>query len=317
MQNRIGPGTTAAGQSAGATGVAVEGAPALPPRISWGAVIAGGLVAVAIGAMLNILGLAVGVSTVDATMPGETPSASSFGIAAGIWLLVANLIGLAVGGYIAARLSGTSDDTDGVLHGLSVWAIAYLISAVLLGNVIAGTASTAFQGVSTLVGGAARGAGAAIGQTAQSVAGEAGLDPQRLVERAQTALRGAGGDPAQMTSEQRNAEIARILTSAATTPGGLPQDQRDRLTQLVAAEYGISPDEARTRLQQAERQLGETAREVERTARQAADAAATGTAVAAYWIFAAMLLGAAAAVIGARIGTRSALRLAALRQATA
>ena len=53
---------------------------------------------------------------------GSTPGASSFGIGAGIWLLVANLIGLAVGGYVAARLSGTADSTDSVLHGLSVWA---------------------------------------------------------------------------------------------------------------------------------------------------------------------------------------------------
>src|SRR4051812_37748774 len=110
-----------ASSASGATyGSAVpEGAPALPPRISWGAVLAGGVVAVAVGTMLNILGVAIGASTVDATA-SATPGASSFGIGAGIWLLVANLIGLAVGGYVAARLSGTADATDSVLHGLSV-----------------------------------------------------------------------------------------------------------------------------------------------------------------------------------------------------
>ncbi|MBW8269350.1 hypothetical protein [Caldovatus aquaticus] len=188
MPDRTGTGTTTAGQGAGTLAVAVpEGTPALPPRISWGAVFAGGVVAVAVGAMLNVLGLAIGGSTVDATTPGETPSASSFGIAAGLWPPVANLVGLGAGGYVAARLSGTSDDTDGILHGLSAWAVGYLIPAVLLGNVIAGTASTAFQGVSAMVGGAAR---------------------------------GAGGDPAQMTSEQRNAEIARIPTRGAAPRSG-------------------------------------------------------------------------------------------------
>ncbi len=318
MQNRFGAGTSAAGMGTATTEVAVpEGAPALPSRISWGAVFAGGIVAVTVGMMLNVLGLAVGISTVDATMPGETPSAASFGIGAGIWLLVANLIGLLVGGYVAARLSGTADDTDGLLHGLSVWAIAYLISAVLLGNIIAGTASTAVQGVSSVLGGAARGAGAAVGQTAQAVAGQTNLDPQQIVERAQAALRGTGGDPAQMTSEQRNAEIAQILMREATTPGPLPQDQRDRLVQLVAAEYGISPEEAQNRIQQVERQVAAATGQVEQTAREAADAAATGTAVAAYWIFAAMLLGAAAAVVGARIGTRNVRWVIARRQATA
>lgn len=80
----------------------------LPPRISWGAVIAGGVVAVAVGSMLSILSGAVGASAVDATN-GETPGVDSFGIAAGAWLLVANPIGLLAGGYVAARLSGSAD----------------------------------------------------------------------------------------------------------------------------------------------------------------------------------------------------------------
>ena len=56
-----------------------EGAPALPLRISWGAVLAGGIVAAAIAATLNILGAAVGVTTVDA-VGRATPGASSLGI---------------------------------------------------------------------------------------------------------------------------------------------------------------------------------------------------------------------------------------------
>ncbi len=303
MQTRTPDAAMTAGMATAGTAAVPEGAPALPPQISWGAVFAGGIVAITIGAMLNILGLAVGVSTVDATVPGGTPSASTFGVVGGIWMLVANLIGLAVGGYVGAWLSGTSDDTDGMLHGLSVWAIAFLISAVLLGNVIAGATSTAFQGVSTMVSGAARGAG----QAAQAAASQ--VDPQQVVERAEAALRGgAGRDPAQMTSEQRNAEIAAILTRSVTQPGPLPQDQRDRLTQLTAAEYNITPAEAQTRLQQVEQQASQTAR-------QAADTAATATAVAAYWIFATMLLGAAVAVLGARLGTRGVVRVAARRYA--
>src|SRR5215207_8574432 len=65
-----------------------EGAPALPSRVSWGAIIAGAVVAVTIGIMLNVLGAAIGVSTVDA-VEGDTPAASTFGIGAAIWLLVA------------------------------------------------------------------------------------------------------------------------------------------------------------------------------------------------------------------------------------
>ncbi|MFC7542347.1 hypothetical protein ACFQU2_26665 [Siccirubricoccus deserti] len=107
-----------------------------------------------------------------------------------------------------------------------------------------------------------------------------------------------------MTSDQRNAEIAQLLTRRVTD-GNLAQADRDRLGQLVAAEYNIAPDEAQRRLQQVEQQATQTAQEAERQARSAADAAATAGAVAAYWAFAALLLGAAAAVLGARVGTRN------------
>lgn len=282
---------------------APEGAPALPPRISWGAVFAGGIVAVAVGAMLNILGLAIGATTIDPITPGETPSAATLGIAGGIWLLVANLIGLAVGGYVAARLSGTADDTDGVLHGLSVWAVGFLLSAVLLGNIIAGTASTAFGGISSMIGGAAQGAGQAVSAAAPAVAGA--VSPQAIAERLNSALQ-TGGDPAAMTSDQRRAEMTRIVTERVTG-GGFQGGARDRLTQLVAAEYNLSPQEAGQRITQLETQAQQTATEAAQRARAAADTAANAAATSAYWIFAAMLLGAVAAVLGARTGTRRAV----------
>lgn len=280
----------------------------LPSRISWGAVFAGGVVAVAVGTMLNVLGLAIGATAVDATT-GDTPGASTFGITAGVWLLVANTIGLLAGGYVAARLSGSGDSTDSVLHGLSVWAIGFLLSAVLLGNVVAGTANTAFQGASAILGGAAQGVGSAAGGAASAASGPLNqavqqVDPRQLVERAQSALRSGGGDPAQMNSDQRNAEIAQILTRRVTD-GNLPQDARDRLNRLVAAEYGIAPEEAQRRVQQVEQQATQTLQQAEQRAREAADATATAGAVGAYWVFAAMLLGAVAAVLGARVGTRT------------
>ncbi|WP_270935111.1 hypothetical protein [Falsiroseomonas oryzae] len=281
-----------------------EGAPALPPRISWGAVLAGGVVAVAVGAMLNVLGLAIGATTVDPAIPGESPSGSLLGMVGGIWLLVANLIGLGIGGWVAARLSGTADDTDGVLHGLSVWAIGYLLSAVLLGNIVAGTANTAFRGASAMIGGTVQGAGQAIGQAAQAVAPQVAgnLDPEALVERLQSGL-ATGGDAAAMSSDQRRAEMTQIL-GQRVRQGGFLGNQRERLSQLVAAEYGVPAEEANNRIGQLETQARDLAREAETRARQAGEAAAEAAAVGAYWIFAAMILGAVAAVLGARIGTR-------------
>ena len=272
------------------------GAPGLPSRISWGAILAGAVVAVAIGLMLNILGVAVGATAIDA-VEGGTPSGAAFGIGGGLWLLVANLLGLAVGGYAAARLSGTADRTDATLHGVGVWAIGFLLSAVLLGNLAAGAASTAAGAASSVLGGAARSAGSAVSTVAEQA------NPQAIADRVRAALSGPS-EPARMTTEQRAAEIGDILSRRVAQQGAFTDADRQRLAALVAAEAGISQEEAEGRVRAYDAEAQRLAREAEERARRAADAAATGAATAAFAVFAALLLGAVVAIIGARAGAR-------------
>jgi hypothetical protein len=210
-----------------------EGGPALPSRVSWGAVVAGGVIAAAIAATLNILGAAIGATTIDA-VGRTTPDAGSLGIGAIAWLVVANTIALAVGGYTAARLSGSADSTDGLLHGLAVWAVAFLVSATLLGNLAASAVSTAVTATSSVTGNAASGIGSAV----SAVAGQA--SPEALLQRAQDTLRGTGNAPATMTTEQRGAEIAALLARRAAN-GTFTGEERTRLNALVAADTPTSP----------------------------------------------------------------------------
>ncbi len=299
MQSRSPTASHAAGAAAvpgaAATVAAPEGAPSLPPRASWGAIASGAIIALAIGLMLNTLGVAVGATAVDA-VGRDTPSASTLGIGAGIWLVVSNLIGLAAGGYVAARLSGTADDTDAVLHGLGAWAVTFLVSAVLLGNVVSGAASTISSAVSGVAGGAARGAGSAVANQA---------NPQALIDRARMALTGPS-EPARMTTEQRGAEITGLIGRRVAN-GSLADADRQRLNALVAAEAGIPQQEAAQRVQAYEAEAQRLAAETEQRARRAADAAATGAATTGFLVFAALLLGAVAAAFGARAGARNLL----------
>jgi hypothetical protein len=296
--------TRIAAAEPGLTGIATPDSAVAPPsRVSWGAVLAGGVVAIAVGAMVNLLGLAVGATTLDPATPGESPSASTFALMGGIWLLLANLIGLAVGGWVAARLSGSTDDTDGVLHGLSVWAAGFLISVVVLGNVIAGTAATAGRTAGDAIGGAMGGVWQVAGQVTEAAAPQLrGLDPQALAERLQAALN-SGGDPAAMSPDQRRAEMARLVTDRIGQ-GSFQGGQRDRLAALLAAETGVPAEQANARIAELEEQARQAAAAAETRAREAAEAAADATATGAYWFFGAMLLGAVAAVLGARLGTR-------------
>lgn len=281
--------------------------PSLRRRVSWGAIFAGAIVAVVVSMTLNMLGVAIGASTVNLAQ-GSTPSAASFGIGTGIWLLLSNLIALAIGAYVAAHLSGVTERADAALHGLSVWALATLIAAVLLGSVAGGVVSALGSGVASIVGGTASGIGSLAGgaggiaarttspSTLQSTA-------QQLVDRARSALTSPRGDPAQMTSDQRKAEIARLIGQGIRN-GTLSPPDSDRLAALVAAETGTTPDQAKARIQQMESQAKEEIRQAEAKAQQAADAAAHATSVAAFSIFGSLLLGAIVAVLAASAGAR-------------
>jgi hypothetical protein len=110
--------------------------------VSWPAVIAGAVVAVAVGAMLNLLGVALGAGAFN-PYDLDGGDAHGFAAAAGIWAVIANSIALFVGGAVASRAAKYADHHKGALHGLSVWAVAFLI-AILIAS---GTAAVNTAGI--------------------------------------------------------------------------------------------------------------------------------------------------------------------------
>lgn len=115
--------------------------------ISWPAVIAGSIVAIAVGAMLNLLGVALGAASLN-PYDLHGGDAEGFTAAAGMWMAVANAAALFVGGAVASRAAKYADHHRGALHGLSVWALAFLIAILIAGASVTG-------GVTALLGGEA------------------------------------------------------------------------------------------------------------------------------------------------------------------
>lgn len=116
--------------------------------VSWPAVIAGAMVAVAVGAMLNLLGVALGASAYN-PYDFDGGDASGFTAAAGMWMAFANAIALFIGGAVATRAAKYADHHRGALHGLAVWALAFLLAITIASAAGAG-------GAAALVGGDAR-----------------------------------------------------------------------------------------------------------------------------------------------------------------
>jgi hypothetical protein len=102
-------------------------------RLSWGAVLAGIIVALAAHIVLNLLGVGIGI----AGAPRGT-SAEWFGAGFATWWAVAGIIAAAIGGWVAGRTLGSADRNDGMIHGLLSWAGTTLVIAFMLASALGG-----------------------------------------------------------------------------------------------------------------------------------------------------------------------------------
>jgi len=120
-------------------------------RISWGAILAGTLTALAVVSMLNLLGLGIGFSTIDPMTENDT--LNGLGMGTLIWLGLSNLVALFVGGMVAGRMSGYPSISDGALHGFLSWALFTLVSFFLITSAIGTMVNGMSSAVSGLFGG--------------------------------------------------------------------------------------------------------------------------------------------------------------------
>jgi hypothetical protein len=162
-------------------------------KVRWGPVLAGLFATLSTLAVLSVLGLAIGLSTVD-----RYSDASNFGIGAGIWGAVSALLAFAVGGYIAACTAVVGGRNNGVLQGAVVW----MVTIALLIYLLAGGVGAMFR-------------------TATSTAIQTGAQTAGAV--ADTAARTATNDPnsargslenAQTTADQAATEVSRSAQNA-------------------------------------------------------------------------------------------------------
>jgi hypothetical protein len=207
--------------------------------MSWGSVLAGAVVAGASIIVLSLLGVALGAGGLRFTQTTASDMAG-YGLGAGIWTAINLILSMAFGAYVAARLSGTHSHLDAELHGITVWAVAILLMTVLLaqaaGSILGTVASTAGTAASSAVGSA--------GSLASGVAQQIG--PQGLTDQLQQSLT-SSGDPTQMTRAQITSEIA-ALAGRRVVNGSLTDQERDRIATLVAAQAGVSKEEAARRV---------------------------------------------------------------------
>ncbi|WP_163996279.1 hypothetical protein [Pyxidicoccus caerfyrddinensis] len=271
----------------------------VPSKLSWSAIFGGAFVALGVWILLYSLGLALGLSAMDPNDPG---SAKSAGIGTGIWSLVAPLIALFFGGFVAARTAGVLDKGGGALHGAVLWGLTTLAGTILMSMALSSLMGAVFSVGKTAVGAAGT---AVVGAATQG--GEAakafGLDANDALGPVNQRL-AQEGKPA-VTADQLQNATSDVLSTALRTG----QLDREVLVTSIANNTKLSRQDAEDVATRVEQQFNQTRGQIKQQAGQIGQQVQEGALKAAdttgrvFWgIFGALLLGLVSSVLGATLG---------------
>lgn len=306
-------------------------------RISWGAVAAGTVTALAIQVLLAMLGTGIGASTIDVVGTGETPSATVLGSGAALWWVVASLISLMAGGWVAGRLSGVVRTAEGGMHGMLTWAVAVLAMVYLVSS----AAGSLVRGAAGVLGTAATvtatGAAAAAPKIAD-VAGEqldkAGISfdtikrealavlsqtgkPELQPRNVEQQVKGAASDASRSASNPSDQDFSALLERLLSKGrAAVSEVDRDAVVNVVMARSNVSREEAAKRVagweataEQTRTKAAQAAEEAKAKAREVADASAKALSRAMLLGFLALAIGGLFAWWGGTLGQRRDLAL--------
>ena len=193
--------------------------PLAPRRVSWGAIIAGMVMAVVVQLVLSLVGAGVGLGAFD-PLGYSSPDASTFGISAAIWWAISSVVALFIGGWVAGHLCGSPEKTDAVLHGLLTWGLGTIVTVYLITAMV----SSVVRGGAAVVGKAASlaGAGAVVVGAPPSdaartaMAAPSDVSPERLQSQVATLLAPAGTAASQADAQASQPSAAASETTAAS-----------------------------------------------------------------------------------------------------
>ncbi len=292
-------------------------------RISWGAIFAGTLIILVTMMLLNLLGIGIGLGTIDPTQ--EQRPFSGLGIGTIIWWVVSNLIAIFAGAFIAGKLAGIPMRSTGIIHGILSWCLYTIVSFWILtsavgsllsgvGSVISGTLSAAGSGVQALADSGQQNNGQERSGLIVAIENEvrAALDPARdsklVPDSAENIAERTARDVRQNVSRQQIESIVNdVFFKDGTIDQNITRDQVvtaiQRHTTLNRQEVNEMADTMYRKYEQAKAELQQFVQRAEQQARETGEEVAEAASGAAIWSFVALLLGAIAAAAGGGVAT--------------
>ena len=218
-------------------------------RLSWGAVLAGLVFVIAMSWLLFLFGSAVGLGIADAT--DMEAIGDGLGMGAVIWMLISSIVTFFLGSVLAARLSGRSNETTGMMHGVTLWSVGTALMIVLgyfgmSGLLQTGQAmvkgmvsTTAAIGTATVTGASAVGAAAedlANSPLATSIQVQLKRQASELLSQSEAT---SGAPVSQQEAQQALEQIdAQTLQNVATA---LAQGNTEEAKRVLANGTGLAP----------------------------------------------------------------------------
>jgi hypothetical protein len=93
----------------------------------WSSALTGVLIAIALAALLDLLGLAI-VDIIADPFELTRGRVNTLMLGGGVWLLFANVVALEIGFWVATRARRVSSPHRGAALGLAVWGLAFLVA---------------------------------------------------------------------------------------------------------------------------------------------------------------------------------------------
>ncbi|WP_194774580.1 YrzE family protein [Pararhodonellum marinum] len=303
----------------------------VPPKgISWRAILGGTVAALSIMLILNLIGLAIGLWSIEPTE--ETNPLSGLGTGSIIWWVLSNLIVLFIGGFVAARVGVSFASFSGVVHGVMTWALYSLVSAWLLTSVI----GSIISGVGNLVGGVLSATGQVVENQLGPVVKEQfenlelslddardefyslledtdkdELDPDYLESQAQRSASDA--QEAAQSPGSRDAKVEGVLSQSKNRfEQSFEALDKQALVNILVERTDMSENEAKQTVEntfgefeRAREEFEEFLQEAEETARAQAEKIAEAAGDAAMYLAIALILGGIAAALGGYVGVKN------------
>lgn len=286
--------------------------------VSWRAIFAGTLTVLSILLILNLIGLAIGMGTIEPTE--ENNPLSGIGTGALIWWVVSNLVALFAGGFIASRVGVSLTNLSGVVQGIMTWALYTLISIWLLTTVVGTVVSGVGSAVSGVVSSTGQAASDAFAPMIEKQVEDLDLSLEGAKEKIYSLMSDAGTNPDEMESdvqenasqELRDGDVEQAFRDAKDL---LTQEfsevDKDELVNIVVERTDMSQNEAEQAVDNAlaeyeslRQDVDEFLARAEEKAREKGEQVAEATAKAAGYLALALILGMFAAAIGGVLGVK-------------